>query len=501
MSERVDPRAAKARPEWKRDAAYQGLLRHALSRLVFLYFIPLLLLTAFFHFQHHLVLRDIEARHQRTLTEHQTAMLDIFLGDRLLNLAGLADYPSRLLEPDAGELAIWLEELKATSNAFVDLSVLDAAGCVLAYAGPLPQLEQRNYGDEAWFVRLLAGASSHVITDAHPGFRGDPHYTMALKLEPSGRARILRAVVSLEITRAHVAALELDHDEDLARGTGLLTGIASNIWLVTAAFCLMGGLVICLQARWVAAQQFTALRKEQELNRQLVHAAKLATVGELAAGIAHEVNNPLAIVAEKAGLVKDLLDPRFDRTATPEELRGHLGTIEKSVYRATSITRRLLGFVRQADVRLVERDLHGLVDELLDGLLKGKLTTGGVQLARDYDPALGAVVTDPNQLRQVLLNLLQNAVDAVAGAGTITVRTRRQGDRFLLEVADTGTGMSDDQLEQVFMPFFTTKEPGKGTGLGLSVSYGIIEGLGGHLGVRSQEGEGSVFTIELPIRR
>lgn len=498
LAGKVGSSAAEARPTWGRDVTYRTLLRHALLRLVFFYFIPLLLLTVFFHLQYRLVVRDIEKRHLQALAEHQAAMLEVFLGDRLLNLTSLTDRQTLLLNPEPAGLDTCLAELRAAHAAFVDLSVLDDAGRVLCYVGPVPRTAERDYADEPWFVELLAGASSHVITDVHLGFRDEPHYTMALKLDSPGATRILRTVISPGITQTHLAALAASRD---GGGSGLMTGIATNIWLVTTVFCVLGGLVIWLQARWVAAQQLASLRKEQELNRQLLQAAKLASVGELAAGIAHEVNNPLAVVAETAGLVKDLLDPGFDRTVTPEEIRDHLEIIEKSVYRATGITRHLLGFVRQTDVRLVELDLHEIVDEIVEGLLKSELTTARVRVVRDDDPDLGPIVTDPNQLRQVLLNLLKNAADAVAGEGVITVRTRRVGDRFRLDVADTGTGMTEDQLEKIFMPFFTTKGQDKGTGLGLSVSYGIVEGLGGRLAVTSREGEGSVFTIDLPLRR
>ncbi|HPF71549.1 MAG TPA: ATP-binding protein, partial [Candidatus Krumholzibacteria bacterium] len=249
--------------------------------------------------------------------------------------------------------------------------------------------------------------------------------------------------------------------------------------------------------RWVAAQQFAALRKEEELTRQLVHAARLATVGELSAGIAHEVNNPLAVITEKAGLLKDLLDPRFGRSPDAASMVAHLEAIEAAVYRATGITRRLLGFVRRGDVRLVERDPRALLDELLDGLMATELVERRIE--RDYDPDLPAIVTDPDQLRQVLLNLLKNAVDATGPGGSITVRTRRDGGRARIVVQDDGVGLTSAQLERVFLPFFTTKAPGAGTGLGLSVSYGIVEGLGGHLSVSSEAGRGAVFTIDLPI--
>ena len=482
----------------RRDDIYRGLLRHALVRLTFLYFIPLLLLTLFFHLQYRLVVRDADQRHLELLAYQQAAMLEMYLGDRLLNLTDLTDDPSSLLEPRREDLETHLAELRLVSEAFIDLSVLDGSGSVLGYAGPLPYLEEKNYGDETWFTRLLAGASSHVITDVYLGFREEPHFTMALKLEPRGEIRILRAVVSPEIARAQMDAQVVEIEEP---GGGLLANIATNIWMLSALFSLVGGLVIWLQARWVAQQQFEAQLKERQLNRQLGQAAKLALVGELAAGIAHEINNPLAVVSEKAGLVKDLLDPRFGKNPTPEQLRDHLGTIEQAVFRCTDITRQLLGFVRQRDVELKEKDVHAEIDDLVHGILSSELEVGDITVVKKYDPDLQAITTDHGQLRQVVLNLLKNAADSITGPGTITIATKKMGNRFTLTVRDTGHGMTPEALELVFMPFFTTKAPGKGTGLGLSVSYGIIEGLGGHMAVHSAPNEGSRFTVDLPLKR
>ncbi|MEN8005863.1 MAG: ATP-binding protein [Candidatus Krumholzibacteriota bacterium] len=479
------------------DTLYRGLLRHALVRLTFLYFIPLLLLTLFFHLQYRLVVRDAEQRHRESLAYHQAAMLEMYLGDRLLNLTDLTDRPSSLLEPRREDLEAHLANLRTASEAFIDLSVLDGEGRVLGYAGPLPFLEEKNYRGEDWYQRLLSGPSTHVITDVYLGFRRKPHFTMALKLEPQGNTRILRAVLSPEIARAQVDAPV----DDLSQtADGLMANIATNIWWFSALFCLIGGLVIWLQARWVAREQYEAQLKQQQLSRQLGQAAKLALVGELAAGIAHEINNPLAVVAEKAGLVKDLLDPRFAKSTPPGELREHLHTIEDAVYRCTDITRQLLGFVRQRDVELKETDLHQLVDDLVDGLLGPELEVADIEVAKHYDTGMPPIVTDPGQLRQVVLNLLKNAFDSITGPGAITISSRKKGDRFTLTVADTGHGMTPEELELVFIPFFTTKAPGKGTGLGLSVSYGIIEGLGGHMTVVSAPDEGSEFTIELPLR-
>ena len=478
---------------------YRAFLRDALFRLTVLYFVPLLLLTLFFHIQYRIVAQDSERRHLQSMAEHQAGLLDLYLGDRLLNLAGLTDDPRSLLEPRNEDLRRNLDGLREDSEAFVDLAVLDREGRVLGYAGPLPDLADRNYAEQPWFGRLLEGAASHVITDVYLGFRGQPHFTMAVKLESGGRVRILRATLSPETTRAHLRMLH--PEDDGRRDAGFLANIATNIWLVTALFCLLGGVVIWLQARWVARQRYEASRVEADLSRQLVQASKLASVGELAAGVAHEINNPLAVVLEKVGLVQDLLDPRFEPELTTEKLSDALGQIETAVFRCTEITRQLLGFVRQTEVRLQESEIAEVIDKLVDGLLGPELDVADIEVVKRYDPSLPPVLTDRGQLRQVLLNLMKNAMDAMDGPGTITITTKRAGERFTITIADTGCGMSRGQMEKVFMPFFTTKPAGRGTGLGLSVSYGIIKGLGGVLSVRSEPEKGSEFTIDLPLRR
>lgn len=558
------------RVERERDSLYGRLLRHALIRLVFIYYVPLLLIALFFHLQYRRVVRDTQQRHLVSLAEHQASTLDMFLGDRLVDLVGLSDEPEGWLDPEPRVVAERLARLRQASEAFIDLTVLDGRGRVLGYAGPHPYLQQQLYADEDWFRRLTAEPATHVITDIYAGFRDEPHFTMAIALETGSGPRVLRAVLGPEKIRAHMASLEGAGEVhafvvgtsgevqfssaaagstaaapvpapgaersgaglreaggggtmyawarlgsvpwtlvavDATGGQGGLVGGAgpsarwvTSLWLFAVVFFAVGGGIILLLARWVAREQYAALQKERELSHQLQHAAKLASVGELAAGIAHEINNPLAVVAEKAGLLQDLLDPRFGRQPGADVLREHLAAVEQAVYRCTGITRNLLGFVRDEKVQLAENDLHALLDDVAGGLLGPELEVAGIRVERSYDSRIGAVVTDPGRLRQVVFNLLKNARDAIGSDGCIRLTTRLRGDRFTLEVADTGCGLDAAQLERVFMPFFTTKSPDRGTGLGLSVSYRIVKGLGGSMTARSRPNEGATFTVELPLR-
>ena len=158
-------------------------------------------------------------------------------------------------------------------------------------------------------------------------------------------------------------------------------------------------------------------------------------------------------------------------------------------------------FVRKTDVELQEPDIHQVIDSVVDGLLGRELALSNIEVIRRYDYASPRLLTDRNQLQQVFLNILNNAVDALEGKpGRITVATERDERWLRISITDTGPGITQDQLGKIFLPFYTTKGVGKGTGLGLSVSYGIVKDLGGEIEVESALNVGSTFTIRLPLR-
>ncbi|MBN1345689.1 MAG: histidine kinase [Phycisphaerae bacterium] len=265
-------------------------------------------------------------------------------------------------------------------------------------------------------------------------------------------------------------------------------------------------LLIIITGIWLTTDQL--LRRAQatsetkeELRTQLIHASKLASVGELAAGVAHEINNPLAIISSESGLIRDMLDPQFNLDHSPEAIRAELETIDQAVIRTKNITQKLLSFVRKDRPRLVLSDVNGLLNEAVGGLKERQLKLANVELIREYDPNLPLILVDPDQLHQVFLNIINNAGDAIEGDGKIALSTRSDGEHIRVTITDTGCGMTSEQMERIFVPFFTTKEVGKGTGLGLSVSLSILEGMGGRLEVQSVPGAGSSFTIVLPIKR
>jgi two-component system NtrC family sensor kinase len=278
---------------------------------------------------------------------------------------------------------------------------------------------------------------------------------------------------------------------------GFLAGMRLRVPTITAVVILLISLVIVHRAR-----RLVQIQQESDQTRMLLeHAAKLASVGELAAGIAHEINNPLAVITEEAGVMKDLLNPEFEETGTPEEMVAHLDEIHAAAFRCRDITAKLLAFVRKGELDLKDHDVHELIDSVVDGIVGREMAVSNIELKRKYSQDVPRLMTDGNQLQQVLLNLLNNARDAIGqGPGTIAIETSFDGEAARIAVTDSGKGIPAEDLGKIFMPFYSTKEVGKGTGLGLSVSYGIVKSLGGSVDVESTPGKGSTFTIVLPIR-
>ncbi|MEE4271510.1 MAG: response regulator [Thermoanaerobaculales bacterium] len=239
----------------------------------------------------------------------------------------------------------------------------------------------------------------------------------------------------------------------------------------------------------------------EELRMQLFHASKLASVGELATGVAHEINNPLAVIIAASGVIRDIFNPDLGVKPTPEAVLQEVENIDFAVFRARTITRQLLDYGRKNEPTLEPCNVNQILDEVIDGLKQREFEVEGISIVRNYDPGMPDILLDRDKTRQVFLNLINNAGDVMPDGGTLTIATSRKRDTVRVSIQDTGAGISAEIMDQIFNPFFTTKEVGKGTGLGLSVSLNIVETLGGSIEVQSIEGAGSVFTVIFPIQR
>lgn len=239
----------------------------------------------------------------------------------------------------------------------------------------------------------------------------------------------------------------------------------------------------------------------QNMNEQVVEAGKMASIGELASGIAHEINNPVAIMVEEAGWMQDLLEEEEAELAKAqnfEELRRSLNQIRTQGRRCKDITHKLLSFARKSDSRIQDVDLNALAEEIA-AISDKRAKYAGVKILLDLDMSVQPVQASSTEMQQVFLNIVNNALDAMEKKGgelSITSKNSEDGIHFWFK--DSGDGIPKANLVKIFDPFFTTKPVGKGTGLGLSICYAIIQNLGGTITVTSQTGVGTTFHIKLP---
>ncbi len=233
-----------------------------------------------------------------------------------------------------------------------------------------------------------------------------------------------------------------------------------------------------------------AEKEKLKLHNQLLHADRLATIGMLAAGVAHELNEPLGNILGFAQLAKKC-------SGLPDSAEHDIGKIETASLHAREIIQKLLVFARQAPPHKTHINLNQVVQ---DGLyfFEARCAKAGIELIRLLSEDLPEITADPGQLNQLLVNLVANALQSMSGTGKITVQTRFSGHNVYLIVKDTGIGMSKEVLDKIFVPFFTTKDVGHGTGLGLPVVYGIVTAHGGTLDVKSEPSCGTRFEIQLP---
>jgi signal transduction histidine kinase len=257
-------------------------------------------------------------------------------------------------------------------------------------------------------------------------------------------------------------------------------------------------------SEWNRTLEMRVKEKTEELARYhegMVEVEKLAAIGQLAAGVAHELNNPLAGILGYSELALDLYDGKNASELTAQDMSRILGwfrNIDDLSQRCRAIILDMLKFGRQSSAEFEAVELNDLLGRTL-AFIRKQVLEGKVELSLSLAEGLPSIRGNPTQFQQVFTNLFLNAVHAMQGGGTLSVTTSLSGRGVRVEVADTGTGIDPEALKRIFEPFYTTKPVGEGTGLGLSVTYGIVKRHGGEILVRSERGKGTVFTVILPI--
>ena len=269
---------------------------------------------------------------------------------------------------------------------------------------------------------------------------------------------------------------------------------------------LTGGMVIIITSFLLSKRMVARIAQadgEKELmNQQVIETGKLASLGELAAGIAHEINNPVAIMVEEAGWVRDLMeDEQFSSKENKDEFERALAQIKTQGKRCREITQKLLSFARKTDTCIEDVRINEVINDVISFCAQ-RAKFSNVVIKSKLQENLPVISLSNTEIQQVLLNLMNNSLDSLEKrGGNITLTSWLEGDEVVISVADNGPGIPRANLARIFDPFFTTKPVGKGTGLGLSICYGIIKKMGGEIDVRSVVDAGTTFYIRLPCRR
>ncbi|MCP3889584.1 MAG: hypothetical protein GY702_12035 [Desulfobulbaceae bacterium] len=437
---------------------------------------------------------------------------------------------------------------------FADLGVIDQRGIQQAYYGAY-DLIGTDYSGELWINEVKA--TGVYLSGVYLGHRQVPHFAIAVTNhdKETNEQWILRATIDAATLQQYINSIKTNDTDDLflVDGKNVLqtssalfgnplsqylpgklhlnseeniffhvmgdvkktpwslvlidkTYVHLDLWksfrdrLIIIIFASL--VVVSIVSYLLTKGLIKLIRKSDEMQLKMLqkaeHTDRLTSIGRLAAGVGHEINNPLAIINEKAGLVSDLLEFTHDfehKSTIIDSLHG----VSKSVDRCRAITHRLLGFARRGDVSMSLVQANDIIKEVL-AFLDNSMIHNRILAKLELADNLPEVISDHLQLQQVFLNIINNAIDAIGKNGSISILSYLVAGEVRVVIQDDGSGIDSQMLSHIFEPFYTTKETGKGTGLGLSISYGLIKKLGGDITVRSTLGEGTAFTITLPTK-
>ena len=498
---------------------------------------------------------------ERAFIASHAREIDAFLTERLRLLQVIAATSDRDELAEPRKLTAVLDALDAAvSGGFVDLGVIDGDGRHAGYVGPY-DLADINYRGADWFRETLEAGSfvsdvflgyrgvPHVIVAVRSD-RGAEPWILRATLDSKQFDRIVRtgelgpATDVFLLDRAgryqsspnvgglleqaplpppvlHRGVRETRIDAEGADTLVATTWLNQDRWQLAvlvdadrvrapvrralgvglALLFVAVTLVVATTAggtRILAREVERADRRRADMVQAFLRSSKLASVGELATGLAHEINNPLAIISAEQTNIADILGMSSEeREESLAELEESTSRIRRQVERCASITTKMLQFGRRDEPQRQPFALGPRLESVM-ALLERQAGVRNVRMEIYLPPDLPDVFADPIELEQVVVNLVTNSFHAMPDGGRVALRARMRGDRVVLEVFDTGHGMPPEVLERAFEPFFTTKPVGEGTGLGLSVCHGIVQSWGGSIEAESAVGEGTTVRVVLP---
>jgi two-component system NtrC family sensor kinase len=541
---------------------YVRLRTKFIAIIFFIAFIPLILLGGTIYYHYSATVKDKIRNELKSMVKNRKSTIDLFLNDRANSLNVLAythrfDYLEK-----KENLHNVFQLLKMVDSAFQDMGVINSDGKQVAYIGPyhlagkqysetewfkavmkkdvyisdvflgfrkVPHFiiaVKRIENGKPWILRTTIDINmiNRFMSTALLGKHGGDAYIlsregiyqisttdndMILTKSEFKMPSVFRGVQETEKRRKdefvlYASAWLKNNDwlivieQDLKYELGTVVHVKNTVLLIFIISSLIIIISTILITTWIFARLEKVDREKLQLSDQLVRSDRLAAIGKLASGIAHEINNPLAVISEKAGWIGDMLtEEDVKNSPNYDELIKSTEDIKKHVKRGKKVISRLMGFARKEDIVYGNVDINSVLDETHDFLNK-KAMFQNIAIMKEFQDDLPSIVTDGAQLQQVFINIVNNAIDAINKDGVIHLITKRQDEGILVAITDTGPGMTKRIQEKIFDPFFTTKPVSKGTGLGLSTSYGIIEKLGGRLTVESEVGKGTIFHILLP---